>query len=358
MNMLSSGERYDLVLYGVSGFTGAYILEYLVNSQFSHVNFAVAGRNENKIRKVLAEVSTLTGKDLSNTPVILADTKSDSDLANMAKQANVIINAVGPYRLYGEAVVKAAVENGANHVDISGEPAFLESMQMKYGAEAEKNGVYIVGACGWDSIPCDLGTNYIKENFDGTLAYAETFVQIKSGEAGYSFNAGTYQTLILGIWQAKNDGLGRIRKTIMPEKLQKSKYRPPKRGLLWWNDTLEGWCLPFMGADKSVVQRSQYFDAVFNKANPVSIETYMYVKSLFWSVMLILWLTIFNFAVQFGLRAKFFKNIRMFVVVICSKKVVQHVNKLNRHLSFIGLLDMVGHQKTPPMKMNHQKRRW
>lgn len=54
---------------------------------------------------------------------------------------------------------------------------------MKYGAEAEKNGVYVVGACGWDSIPCDLGINYIKEHFNGTLAYAETFVQTKMGEA-------------------------------------------------------------------------------------------------------------------------------------------------------------------------------
>lgn len=41
---MSSDERYDLVLYGVSGFTGAYILEYLVNSEFSHIKFAVAGR--------------------------------------------------------------------------------------------------------------------------------------------------------------------------------------------------------------------------------------------------------------------------------------------------------------------------
>jgi hypothetical protein len=46
---------------------------------------------------------------------------------------------------------------------------------------------------------------------------------------GYSFNAGTYQTLILGLWQAKNDGLGRIRKAIMPEKLEKPKWRTPKR---------------------------------------------------------------------------------------------------------------------------------
>lgn len=39
-----SDQRYDLVLYGVSGFTGAYILESLVNSKFNNVSFAVAGR--------------------------------------------------------------------------------------------------------------------------------------------------------------------------------------------------------------------------------------------------------------------------------------------------------------------------
>ncbi|KAI1728105.1 saccharopine dehydrogenase NADP binding domain-containing protein [Ditylenchus destructor] len=295
-------DRYDLVLYGASGFTGAYVLEALVNSQWYNsgkLTTAVAGRSESKLRKTLNEVSSLTGKDLSNMAVIVADSSNANDLANMARQAKVIINVVGPYRLYGEAVVKAAVENGASHVDISGEPAWLEAMQMKYGEEAKKNGVYVVGACGWDSIPCDLGTNYIKQHFPGTLSHAETFAQIKSGEAGYSFNAGTYQTLILGLWQAKNDGLGKIRKAIMPEKLQKTKYRTPRRGMLWWNETLQGYCLPFMGADKSVVTRSQYYDAVANHLYPVTIETYILVKSMFWSVMMIAWLTIFNACVKY-----------------------------------------------------------
>lgn len=56
-------------------------------------------------------------------------------------------------------------------------------MQMKYGELAKQNHVYVVGACGWDSIPCDLGTNYLKQNFKGTLCYAETFAQIKMGQA-------------------------------------------------------------------------------------------------------------------------------------------------------------------------------
>lgn len=36
------------------------------------------------------------------------------------------------YRLYGEAVVKAAVENGASYVDISGEPAVMFSIFAFY----------------------------------------------------------------------------------------------------------------------------------------------------------------------------------------------------------------------------------
>lgn len=56
-------------------------------------------------------------------------------------------------------------------------------MQMKYGEEAKKNGVYVIGACGWDSIPCDLGVNFVKQNFPGTLSHVETFAQMKNGAA-------------------------------------------------------------------------------------------------------------------------------------------------------------------------------
>lgn len=40
----------------------------------------------------------------------------------MAARAKVVVNCVGPYRFYGEPVVKACVNNGAHHVDVSGEP--------------------------------------------------------------------------------------------------------------------------------------------------------------------------------------------------------------------------------------------
>jgi short subunit dehydrogenase-like uncharacterized protein len=56
-------------------------------------------------------------------------------------------------------------------------------MQMKYAEQAKEKGVFIVSACGWDSIPCDMGMEFLKKNFGGTLTYAETFAKINSGKS-------------------------------------------------------------------------------------------------------------------------------------------------------------------------------
>jgi len=67
----------------------------------------------------------------------------------MARQAEVVLNCVGPYLLWGgEEVVRACVAEGTHHLDLSGEPQFLEVMQLKYNKEAEETGAYVIGACG------------------------------------------------------------------------------------------------------------------------------------------------------------------------------------------------------------------
>ncbi|CAD6196401.1 unnamed protein product [Caenorhabditis auriculariae] len=304
-------SRYDVVVYGASGFTGAYIVQYLVtSSHFEGVTYAVAGRSESKLRQVLSDISDRTGRNVRSVPLIEADSADEDSLAAMARQAKVVINAVGPYRLYGEAVVKACVENGANHLDISGEPAWIEQMQAKYSKEAEKQGVFVVSACGWDSIPADLGVNYLKKNFGGDLNHVESFVQIKQGPAGYSFNAGTYQTLILGISGALTDKLGAIRKQIMPEKIVRGAVRVPKRGTVWEikEKELDGYALPFPGADKSVINRSQYYDATVNQKRPIHMETYIRVSSMFWAVVLGLWVTVFSVLVKWPSTRKFLQQ--------------------------------------------------
>ncbi|KAM3717975.1 Lipid droplet localized protein [Dirofilaria immitis] len=287
-------SRYDIVLYGASGFTGVYVLKLLIEQQNQeNVTFAIAGRNETRLKRLLENLSQEMNKNLQNIPIIIADSYDESTLAAMAKQAKIIINVVGPYRLYGEVVVKAAVENGANYVDISGEPVFLESMQLKYNDIAQKKGLYVVSACGWDSIPCDLGVNFLKNKFNGQLNHVETFAQLNLGPAGYSANVGTYRTFTLRMINILTDDLDKIRRSIMPEKLPISSFPAPKRSSFWFNEKIDGWCLPFKGADKSVITRSQYFEYKLHNILPVQVETFIRIKSVIWAFLLSMWLMIF-----------------------------------------------------------------
>jgi short subunit dehydrogenase-like uncharacterized protein len=53
--------------------------------------------------------------------------------------------------------VRACVEEGADYVDLTGEPRFVDELLLRYQTRAEQQGVRIVNCCGFDSIPHDLG---------------------------------------------------------------------------------------------------------------------------------------------------------------------------------------------------------
>jgi short subunit dehydrogenase-like uncharacterized protein len=58
-----SDRPFDIVLYGASGFTGAYVIEeFFKSGHEDRHKFAVAGRNEKKLREVLSNVGKLIGK--------------------------------------------------------------------------------------------------------------------------------------------------------------------------------------------------------------------------------------------------------------------------------------------------------
>ena len=64
----------------------------------------------------------VSGEDLHDVPVLVADVKAQDSLDKMCQRAKLVLNCVGPYALYGEPVVRACIENKTHHIDISGEP--------------------------------------------------------------------------------------------------------------------------------------------------------------------------------------------------------------------------------------------
>lgn len=144
------GRKYELVCYGVTGFTGQLVAQYLHSVDAIRGKWALAGRNKDKIASRMKEVN------VEGVDIIIADSNDESSLDDMCKQARVVISLVGPYARYGEPLVAAAVRNGTHYVDLTGEAHWCAKMIKKYGEEAIKNRSVIVFSCGFDSVPSDL----------------------------------------------------------------------------------------------------------------------------------------------------------------------------------------------------------
>ncbi len=51
-------------------------------------------------------------------------------------------------------------------------------MQLDYHQSARDNKVYVVGACGFDSIPADMGTVFLENKFGGQVNSVETYLHV------------------------------------------------------------------------------------------------------------------------------------------------------------------------------------
>ncbi|CAH0399267.1 unnamed protein product [Chilo suppressalis] len=282
-------SKLDLVIFGATGFTGKHAVEHLARGmkEFSGRSWGIAGRSKKKLEEVLQEISKKTDANLSGVRVIVADCGDYESLKAMCAQTRVVVNCCGPYRLYGEPVVKAAVECGAHHVDVSGEPQFIELMQIQYDKQARDAGVYVVSACGLDSVPNDMGVIYLEQNFEGTLNSVESYLSSSlppefQKEANGYINYGTWESLVHSLihW----DELAPLRKKLYSERMPTFKPKLQKRSPIHRYNN--GWCIPFMGADNSIVYRTQRNLYETQNKRPVQFKAYLYFKSLLHVVML------------------------------------------------------------------------
>jgi len=152
---MSKNRKFDIVVYGASGFTGKLIAEYLAKeypSGESGLRWAIAGRNAEKLSEVHTELELP-----ETTPILEADSTDPQSLKVMAAQTKVVLTAAGPYQLYGSELVGACAETGTDYVDLCGEPDWIYKMLPAHSEAAKRSGARIVFSCGFDSVPSDLG---------------------------------------------------------------------------------------------------------------------------------------------------------------------------------------------------------
>ena len=152
---------YDIVVVGASGFTGRLVVEYLADKYPADapVRWAVAGRNREKLEKVIAEFCPSGDKPT----IVVADSHDGSALRQLARDTRVVLTTVGPYAKYGSELVAACVESGTHYCDLAGEAQWIRRMLDEHQADAVESGAKIVNSCGFDSIPSDIGVFYLQQ---------------------------------------------------------------------------------------------------------------------------------------------------------------------------------------------------
>jgi len=263
---------YDIVLFGATGFTGALTAEYLAGHAYPGTRWALAGRHHLRLVEVRDRAAAVNPL-CAELPLLHADTADTPSIEEMARAARVVITTVGPYAQHGEPLVAACARAGTDYVDLTGEPTFVDRMYLKYHEEAVRSGARIVHACGFDSIPADLGAYFtVKQLPEGVPLRVEGFLRVQ-GEA----SGGTLHSAI-GIFA---DVIGMVS---AERKRQKAEGRPSGRRVRIARRPFpktrigDGWTLPLPSIDPQIVARSA---AALDRYGPdFSYGHYMAVRRL------------------------------------------------------------------------------
>src|SRR5699024_8198525 len=144
----------DIALLGATGFVGRLTCAYLGQHLPAGASWQIAGRNRAKLDSLADAIESEGG---SRPEVVVADVNDADSMTRLAEGARVLATTVGPYLQYGEAAVRACATAGTDYVDLTGEPEFVDRMWLRYHDTAVRSGARLVHACGFDSVPYDLG---------------------------------------------------------------------------------------------------------------------------------------------------------------------------------------------------------
>jgi short subunit dehydrogenase-like uncharacterized protein len=177
----------DVVLFGATGFTGGLTAEYLAAHAPDGCRWALAGRSPDRLAAVRDRLAAVD-PSLADLPLLHADVTDGESLAAVAARARVVITTVGPYVEHGEPLVAACARAGTDYLDLTGEPEFVDRMYVAHHDEAVRTGARIVHACGFDSVPHDLGAMFTVQQLpEGVPLRVRGMVRARGAVSGGTF---------------------------------------------------------------------------------------------------------------------------------------------------------------------------
>ena len=242
-----ASAKFDIVVYGATGFTGQLVAEYLAAHYKGDagLKWAMAGRSREKLAAVRDAIGA--PKDL---PLIVADSGDSASLKAMVGQTKSVITTVGPYMLYGNELLAACVEAGVDYFDLCGEPIWMRQKIEQHEAAAKKSGARIVFSCGYDSLPFELGVFCAQEEAKKAFGTAAPRVKGRVRQMKGTFSGGTAASM-RAIFEAAAKDLSLVALLKDPFSLtpgfEGPKQPPGNRPV--YDEELKTWTAPFVMAN-------------------------------------------------------------------------------------------------------------
>ena len=175
-------RKYQIILYGATGFTGKLCAEYL-QKNYSDLNWAIAGRNKKKLEN-------LKNSHNLDCDIFIAAGDDKESIDNFVSKTKVVLSTAGPFARYSNLLVKSCVEKKTHYTDITGENHWVKDLIDQYHLKASEDGTRIIPSCGYDSIPSDMGVFYSVQEMGKPVKKVTVY---HSGQGGVS--GGTTETM-------------------------------------------------------------------------------------------------------------------------------------------------------------------
>jgi len=126
-------DQQDIVVFGATSFVGQILTHYLWRRHGAGggLRWALAGRSQGKLQQLRAEL----GAGAEALPLIVADADDEAALRTLCNSTRVVVSTVGPYALFGSALVKVCAETGTDYCDLTGEVQWIARMIAAHEAQ-------------------------------------------------------------------------------------------------------------------------------------------------------------------------------------------------------------------------------
>ncbi len=191
---------YDIVIYGATSFVGNIMVRHMAETlaNETELRWAIAGRSKEKLEQLQGIAKQLSDDNITPA-IIVADAHDEAALLELCQQTRVVVSSVGPFALYGEALIKACCESGTDYCDITGEIHWVIKMISRYQEAAAKSGARIINCSGFDSIPSDLGVFFTQLQCEKHFGKTASEINMRVARLVGEFSGGTYASLVNSI---------------------------------------------------------------------------------------------------------------------------------------------------------------